>query len=273
MGMNTWGNQMLKIVILVAAIFIAGCSLFYLGQENLIFYPEKLPSDYKFTFPGRFEELAWDVDGVKINALHFRAEHSKGVVLYFHGNAGSLRDWGDVAGDFTVLGYDIVIPDYRGYGKSTGKIKNEAMLHQDAAVAYGYLQKQYRENEIVLYGRSIGSGPAVYLAKSEKPRMLILEAPFYSMRDVAHYHYPFLPIGLIDWILRYPMRCDLWIPEVACPIYLFHGTKDEIVPHSSSEKLLRLIKAKAELITIEGAKHNDLSEFKLYRDQLGRIMK
>jgi fermentation-respiration switch protein FrsA (DUF1100 family) len=264
---------MLKIIILVAVVCAAGCSLLYFGQENLIFYPEKLPSNYKYAFSGRFQELMWEVDGAKINALHFRVEHPQGVVLYFHGNAGSLRDWGDVAVDFTIRGYDIVIPDYRGYGKSTGEIKNEGMLYRDAAVAYAYLQRQYPENEIVIYGRSIGSGPAVYLAKSSKPRMLILEAPFYSMRDVAQYHYPFLPIGLIDWILRYPMRCDLWIPEVVCPIYLFHGTKDEIVPYRSSEKLLKLIKTKGELITIEGGMHNDLSEFKLYRDQLDRVMK
>ncbi len=264
---------MLKVLFLIAVVCIAGCSLLYFGQESQIFYPETLPANYRYAFPGRFEELMWDVDGVKINALHFTVEHPRGVVLYFHGNAGSLRDWGDVAGDFTIRGYDILMPDYRGYGKSTGKIKNEAMLHQDAAVAYSYLQKHYRESEIVIYGRSIGSGLAVYLAKSSKPRMLILESPFFSLRDVAKFHYPFLPMGFFDSILRYPMRSDLWIPEVACPVYLFHGTKDEVVPYNSSERLIRLIKSNGKLITIEGGGHNDLSDFKLYREELDRILK
>ena len=265
--------MMLKVLLLVAVVCIAGCSLLYFGQESLIFHPERLPANYRYPFPGRFEELMWDVDGAKINVLHFRVEHPKGAVLYFHGNAGSLRDWGDVAGEFTGRGYDIVMPDYRGYGKSTGKIKNEDMLHQDAAVAYRYLQKHYQEGEIVIYGRSIGSGLAVYLAKSSKPRMLILESPFFSLRDVAQFHYPFLPAGFFDRILRYPMRSDLWIPEVACPVYIIHGTKDEVVPYSSSEKLLKLIKTSGKLITIEGGGHNNLSDFKLYQEQLDQILK
>jgi alpha-beta hydrolase superfamily lysophospholipase len=264
---------MLKIFLLIAVVCIAGCSFLYFGQESLIFHPERLSASYRYTFPGRFEELMWDVDGVKINALHFRVEHPKGAVLYFHGNAGSLRDWGEVAGEFTSRGYDIVMPDYRGYGKSTGKIKNEDMLHQDAAVAYRYLQKHYREDAIVIYGRSIGSGLAVCLAKSSKPRMLILESPFYSLRDVAQYHYPFLPSEFLDRILRYPMRSDLWIPEVACPIYLIHGTEDEVVPYSSSQKLLKLIKTNGKLIAIENGGHNNLGDFKLYQEQLDQILK
>jgi pimeloyl-ACP methyl ester carboxylesterase len=271
--MNALREMMLKVLVLIAVVCIAGCSFLYFGQESLIFHPERLPANYRYPFPGRFEELMWDVDGAKINALHFRVEHPKGAVLYFHGNAGSLRDWGDVAGEFTGRGYDIVMPDYRGYGKSTGKIKNEDMLHQDAAVAYRYLQRHYQESEIVIYGRSIGSGLAVYLARSSKPRMLILESPFFSLRDVAQYHYPFLPAGFFDRILRYPMRSDLWIPEVACPVYIIHGMKDEVVPYSSSEKLLKLIKTSGKLITIEDGGHNNLSDFKLYQEQLDQILK
>lgn len=270
--MNVLGKLMLKILLLVAVVCVAGCSLLYFGQESLIFYPERLPSNYKYPFPGRFDELMLDADGVKINALHFRVEPSKGVILYFHGNAGSLRDWGDVAGDFTKRGYDIVMPDYRGYGKSTGNIKHENMLFEDAVVVYRYLQKHYEENEIVIYGRSIGSGMAVHLAMSSKPRMLVLESPFFSLRDVAQYHYPFLPVKLLDVMLRYPMRSDLWIPRVSCPVYLIHGTKDDIIPYHSSEKLLKLIKSNGKLMTIEGGGHNNLSDFKLYQEQLDQIL-
>jgi hypothetical protein len=264
---------MIKAFLLVAFVCIAGFSFLYFGQEKLIFYPERLPENYRYNFPGNFQELMWDVDGAKINALHFRVNHPQGVILYFHGNAGSLRGWGDVAGEFTGRGYDILIPDYRGFGKSTGKIKNESMLLEDAAFAYRYLQKHYQENEIVIFGRSIGSGLAVYLAKSSKPRMLILESPFFSLRDVAKYHYPFLPAGFFDWTLRYPMRSDLWIQGSACPIYLIHGTEDEVVPYSSSVKLLNLINAQGTLVTIEGGGHNNLSDFRLYQEQLDKILK
>lgn len=262
-----------KIILVVTISLALGCGYFYFMQENIIFYPESLPSDFKYNFPARFEELTLNSDGAAINTLHFKTAHPKGVVLYFHGNAGNLSGWGEVALDFTKRGYDVLIPDYRGFGKSTGKIKNERMLHADAAVAYAYLKERYRENQIIIYGRSVGTGIAVYLAKSIKPRFIILESPFFSLKDLAKYHHPFMPESLIGLILKYPMRTDLWIPDLTCPVYLFHGTSDDIVPYSSSERLLKLIKTEKSLIAIPGGGHNDLSDFNLYQEQLDRILK
>jgi len=263
----------LKIALTVIISLILCCSFFYFRQEGMIFYPEVLPRDFKYSFPGSFNEITFQVDGSAINALHFKTEKPRGVVLYFHGNAGSLSSWGEIAHEFTRLGYDLFIPDYRGFGKSEGTIQNEEMLHRDAAVAYHYLKGRYPDNRIIIYGRSIGTGIAIYLAKAVKPRLLILESPFLSLSDLAKYHYSFMPAKLINVILKYPMRSDLWIPEVSCPVYLFHGTKDDIVPYSSSEDLLKLIKAEKKLITIPGGGHNDLSDFSLYHEQLEHILK
>lgn len=261
-----------KIVFYVALTFFLICLFLYFKQEKLIFFPEKLPRDFKFTFPVPFEELMFDVDDVKINALHFKAEYSKGVVLYFHGNAENLRDWGMISTDFTKRGYDVLIPDYRGYGKSTGNLKNEDMLFRDAAFIYEHLKKSYDENDISIYGRSLGTGIAVHLTMSSKPRMIILESPFCSIKDVAKYHYPFIPQQIIDIILRYPMMSDLKISQVASPFYFIHGTEDEIIPYESSLRLIKLVKTKASLITIEGKSHNDLSESRVYHEALDRIL-
>jgi uncharacterized protein len=144
-----------------------------------------LAPDFTFTFPGRFEEIALPSDDAVISALYFNADHPKGVVLYFHGNAGSLRSWGAVAASFVGRGYDVLMPDYRGYGKSSGWIASEQMLHDDAAVAYQYLLGRYPEDQIVVYGRSIGSGIATYLAKTHRPRMLILETPYFSLKEIV----------------------------------------------------------------------------------------
>jgi hypothetical protein len=264
---------LLKITFAVAMSVALGCGLFYIKQENIIFYPEALPQDFKYGFPFRFEEITLPVDGAAINALLFKADNPKGVILYFHGNAGSLEGWGDIAPEFTSRGYDILIPDYRGFGKSTGKIKNEEMLHRDAASAYNYLKERYPENKIIIYGRSIGTGIAVFLAKSIKPRSIILETPFFNLLDTAKYHHPYMPKALLTLVLRYPMRTDLWISDVSCPIYIFHGTKDEIVPYNSSERLFSLIKTEKKLVTIPGGGHNNLSDFSLYHEQLDLILK
>ena len=266
---------MILVKILLVAIlgFLVSCGLFYFRQENMIFYPEILPPDFQYKFPTQFDEVNLNVEGAVINALHFKADAPKGVIIYFHGNAGNLRGWGEVALDFTRLNYDVFIPDYRGYGKSTGKIRDEAMLHRDAAAAYGYLKAWYREDRIVIYGRSIGTGIAVYLATENSPRMVILESPMFNMGDLAKYHYPFMPKVLVSLILKYPMRTDLWIADIPCPVYLFHGTEDDIVPYNSSERLLKLTRGESRLITIPGGGHNNLGAFPLYHEELELILK
>jgi pimeloyl-ACP methyl ester carboxylesterase len=260
--------------ICVCSIFI-GCS-----QENLIFYPEVLPPDYRFAFSEPFEEVTVPVEAATLNALLFKAQNKgtdfksvPGVVLYLHGNAGSLRSWGDVASDFTSRGYDILIPDYRGFGKSTGNIVNEKQLLDDGLAVYRMLAKTWPENRIIVYGRSIGTGVATFLARSGGPRMLILESPFLSMIDLASHHYPFLPRPIISMFLRYPLRNDRRIGEVACPVYLFHGAKDDIIPFDHSVRLERLIRSPHRLIRIEGGGHNDLSDFGAFDRELDQILR
>jgi len=260
--------------ICVCSIFL-GCS-----QESLIFYPEILPPDYRFAFSAPFEEVTVPVEAATLNALLFKAKKKgtdfksvPGVVLYLHGNAGSLRSWGDVAGDFTSRGYDILIPDYRGFGKSTGTIATEKQLLDDGLAVYRMLTKTWPEDRIIVYGRSIGTGVATFIARSGKPRMLILESPFLSLIDLASHHYPSLPRPIISMFLRYPLRNDRRIGEVACPVYLLHGAKDDIVPFDHSVRLERLIRSPHRLIRIEGGSHNDLSDFGAFDRELDQILR
>jgi hypothetical protein len=252
---------------------ICACSLFIgCSQESLIFYPETLPRDYPFAFSEPFEEVTVPVEAATLNALLFRVHNAKGIVLYLHGNAGNLSSWGAVAGDFTSRGYDILIPDYRGFGKSTGNITSEKQLLDDGLAVYHLLTKTWPENRIIVYGRSIGTGVATFIAQSKKPRMLILESPYLSLIDLASYHYPFLPRPIISMFLRYTLRNDRWIGDVPCPVYLFHGTKDMIIPFEHSVRLERLIRTPHRLIRIEGGDHNDLSDFGAFDRELDRIL-
>ena len=253
--------------IFICLIFI-GCS-----QESLIFYPEILPPDYPFAFSEPFEEVTVPMEAGTLNALLFKVRNSQGVVLYLHGNAGSLSSWGTVASDFTSRGYDILIPDYRGFGKSTGNIKSEKQLLDDGMSVYRMLTKTWPEGRIIVYGRSIGTGVATFIARSGKPRMLIMESPFLSLTDLASYHYPFLPRPIISMFLRYPLRNDRWIGDVACPVYLFHGTKDNIIPLDHSVRLERLIRTPHRLIRIERGDHNDLNDFGVFNRELDQILR
>ena len=101
-------------------------------QEKVVFLPVILPHDHTYDFENDFEEYLWDTpfDG-KINVLHFRIKNPKGVIAYFHGNADNLHRWGKIAVEFTKFGYDVLVMDYRGYGKSSGP-RNEEYLYSDA---------------------------------------------------------------------------------------------------------------------------------------------
>jgi len=261
-------------IILSLTIFgFMSAGFMYFKQENMIFAPERLPPDFKFAFQERYEELIWPVDGAQIHALHFKTDRPKGIVLYFHGNAGSLKNWGEVATDFTKRGYDIVIPDYRGFGKSTGQIRNEKMLLDDAQAAYEHVKKNLPESQIILYGRSIGSALAVHLARTNRPRLVILESPFFSLLDMAVRYYESIPRSLLSLLMRYPLRSDLWIADVASPIYLIHGKNDRVIPFSESERLSKLIRSEHQLIAVPEGAHNNLADFRQYRDALDRLLK
>lgn len=241
----------------------------YLFQEKLVFAPIKLSQDFKFEFTHDCEEVNLKTkEGVYINSLLFRQpQNPKGIILYFHGNAGSNADWGEVSNDLMRYGYDLFMIDYRSYGKSNGE-PSEAYLYADAMMAYKYVRRMYSNNDVIVYGRSLGTGVALNLCKKVKPRQLILETPYLSMKAMADKTVPWLPVKLI---LRYPIQSDRFIKKVKCPIDMIHGTEDELIPYEQAVKLSKINK-NAKLHTIVGGKHMDLNQFSDYLPILHSII-
>jgi len=238
-------------------------------QERLIFFPEKLPADYRFQFDQDFEEV-WvpAKDGTLLHGLLFRAQESKGLVFYLHGNAGSVASWGWVAGPYTDLGYDIFVLDYRGYGKSEGKISSEQQFFADAQAAYHALKTRYSEDQIVIAGYSIGTAAAAMLASSNHPKLLILQAPYYSLVDLMQNLYPFVP----TFLLQYKFETFRFIENTKTPIVLFHGDRDEIIYPGSSEKLKAHLKPTDQVIILKNQGHNGMNENPDYQRELARVL-
>ncbi len=129
-------------VIAVVSIFL------YFFQERFLFHPEKLPEDFRFQYENQqVKEYNLEIkEGVVINGLHFKAANSKGVVYYLKGNSKSIKGWGKFAVDFTLHGYDVIMIDYRGFGKSTGKMSQETMKH-DALLVYDKLKESCKRRK------------------------------------------------------------------------------------------------------------------------------
>ncbi len=242
----------------------------YLVQDKFIFKPEKLAQDFEYKYDLPFEELFFNVtEGTTINGLHFYCKEPKGLVLYFHGNSKSIKGWAKHARDFYRYQYDVVLVDYRGFGKSTGK-RSEQHLLSDMQFVYEKLIEKCPQHHMLVYGRSLGSGFAAKIAADNTPRYLILDAPYFSFTKVVQRFTPFLPHR---WLLRYQFPTDKWIKKVNCHTYIIHGTRDRLIPIRQSEQLQQINPHKITLIRIEGGGHNNLPTFPEYHNFLRDILK
>jgi len=250
--------------------YIVVATVIYLIQEKIIFKPEKLRQDFEYKYDSPFEELFFDIEpGVRINGLHFFVPKPKGLILYFHGNSRSIKGWAKYAKDFYRFGYDVVLVDYRGFGKSTGKRSEKEML-ADMQFVYSTLAAKFPEQHLLVYGRSMGSGFACKVAADNNPRYLILDAPYFSFLKVVERFTPFFPHRLL---LRFHLRTDLWIEKVHCHTYILHGTKDWLIPIKHSENLQKKDPNKITLIRIHGGGHNNLPSFNEYHNFIRDILK
>ncbi|MFN0202647.1 MAG: alpha/beta hydrolase [Bacteroidia bacterium] len=248
----------------IIAYLIIYCCTYWL-QDYFIFRPKHLAKTHTYHFAQKFEEIWWDTEeGGKINGLWFTCEAPKGLILYFHGNADNLERWGKHAQEFLQHNFDVVMMDYRGFGKSSG-VKSEALFHEDALTIYEWAAKHYSTEKIIPMGRSIGSGMACQLAATVQPPFLILETPFYSMPSLFYSYYAFLPV---IFSFKYKFRNDLALLKTNCPILIFHGTYDYVVPYFHAKKLARLLGERATLITLPRGFHKGLGAFPLYQQKL-----
>jgi len=223
--MPYWLHTLIVILVIYIIISIA---LYYL-QDYILFKPEKLPKDFQFLYENQdTEEYNLETrDGATINGVLFKPKNeSKGLILYLKGNSKSIKGWGKFAVDFTRHDYTVLMVDYRGFGKSTGR-RSQKAIKRDLQVVYNRIKEKTIEDRVIIYGRSLGSGFAAKLASTNNPKMLILDAPYYSLTKVTNRYMPFMPLSIL---LKYPLPTYKWLKYVQCPIHIIHGTNDKLIP-------------------------------------------
>ena len=266
--MKKWA---IGISVVLTSLYIFICAYMYICQESLLFHPYRLANDYQYNFPGRYREFTiYPADGSRLNALHFYADTpARGIVVYFHGNGEALDYTGTKAAAFTSRGYDVVMVDYAGYGKSTGKISEEN-LFLTGMTLFDTAKRYFPTSRIVVYGRSLGTGIAAHTARDEAWfKALILEAPYYSIVDVGKRAYPWLPVALLS---RYPISTYQYLKDIQHPVYAIHGTDDETITIESPRQFLKLGLHTFHLIEIPGAHHGDLAKYKEYDQVLDKVL-
>lgn len=265
--MPYWLHTLIIVFIVYITISIA---LYYL-QDYMLFKPETLPKDFEFYYENQnIKEYNLETrDGAVINGIRFFPKgESKGIVLYLKGNSKSIKGWGKFAVDFTRHGYNVLMVDYRGFGKSTGR-RSQKAIKRDLQEVYNKIKELTTEDRIILYGRSLGSGFAAKLASMNNPKMLVLDAPYYSLTKVTARYAPFMPLSVL---LKYPLPTYKWLKYVQCPIHIIHGTNDKLIPFKTSLKLSKVNPKRTKLHAVIGGGHKNLNNFESYHKMIHEIL-
>lgn len=252
----------------LVTFYITSGVVLYLVQDLLFFHPQKLPATHRFQFDQPFTELNIPVKDRNLNMVQFKAltPSRKGIVLYFHGNMRHIERYANQAPLFTKNGYDVWMVDYPGFGKSTGK-RSEQVMYNDAQLLYTMARKEAPAEGIVIYGRSIGTGVASYLATHQPCQQLILETPYYSIEAIAKHYAPIFPVKSL---MNYRFPTYEYLTQAKAPVTILHGTRDEIIPYRQAQRLADI--KGVELVSIPNGKHNNLSSYPLFQQTITRLL-
>ena len=227
----------------------------YIWQDKLIFFPSKeiieTPKDYNLPY----KDLYFSLDSqTKIHAWLIENPKAKSVIILCHGNAGNIANRLHLIYHIYQMNFSILIFDYPGFGKSTGKV-NEESSYQAAQKSWDYLveEKKVKSNHIIIWGRSIGGAIAAHLAKNKQAEALILESSFTSLLSIAKKQFPVFPI---KQIARYSYDTSKIIAEIKIPTLIIHSKEDEIIPFTHGEELYKKANEPKQFLEIKGS-HNE----------------
>lgn len=257
--------RLIKIILIAYACI--GIAAYYL-QDKVLFHPEPLPSDYTFQFDISFTEMNIPVnqeDTVSLISFH-PPGRSKGTLIYYHGNMKNIEYYFPQIKDLVARGYEVWVPDYPGYGKSRGGRTEKKMLDQ-AMLVYKKAASVTSPDSIIIYGKSLGTGIAAYVASNASPRLLILETPYYSIPELFRFYLPVYPVKQMS---NYQIPTYLFLQSVSSRVIMFHGTEDEVIPFKNAVKLEKFMKPGDLFIPIKGGRHNNLPSSSQYQEILQR---
>lgn len=256
-----------KLAIVGAIAYIILCLAIFKWQNRLIFLPTQelalTPKDLDLVYDEVWLPIPDAKNGDRLHGWWIEAAQKPiATLLLLHGNGENIGQNLNRALVFHQLGFQILLIDYRGYGRSEGKFPQEAQVYEDVELAFQYLvtQRQIAPQDIIVYGHSLGGAIAINLAQNHRDIAgLIIESSFTSMRAMADFLggvYNFLPI---DWILHQYFDSMQKLPSLSMPILYIHGTLDKTVPYEMSKTLYEATQAPKKLLIVPEADHNTVA--------------
>jgi hypothetical protein len=250
-------NVLAWLAVIVVCGYVGLAAMIYLAQRSLMYFPDRTATTPAAAgLPEASEVPLTASDGVRIHVWQVPPQPGKPVVLYFHGNGGSLRYRVERFRRLIGAGIGLVALEYRGYGGLAGSPSEQGLI-RDAEAAYGYAAAQYPVQQIVVWGESLGSGVAVALAAEKPVGRVILEAPFTSALAIAESRYWYLPVRLL---MKDQFRSDQRIKKVTAPLLILHGVHDRVVPFGMGEQMFDLANKPKHIVRFLDGGHEDLDQ-------------
>jgi len=246
-----------RTALIVLILYGALVAVVFAFQRSLQYFPSSARFSPAEVGLAQFSDLTLQTsDGESVVAWWRPPQPGRAVLVYFHGNGGSLWNRQDRARRLTADGRGLLLASYRGYSGSTGT-PSEGGLRRDAEAAYRFVASRYEPSRIVLYGESLGTGVAVPLAAEHPVGGVILDAPFTSAADVARRHYWYVPV---DWLMRDQFRSMDRIASLKAPLLVLHGERDGIVPIELGERLYAAAPEPKRFVRLPGVGHAGVLE-------------
>lgn len=250
---------MMKLLLSLVLCYIGFCLLIYLYQKNLLFFPDKTSLAHcpSLNAVGGFH---YESPDKRTRLYHIPTNHPepKGWILHFHGNAGRACDRLETSKEFLSMGYHLVLSEYPGYAQDAS-LPSTADILETAEKSYEYIASRNESQlPIILFGESIGTGPATFLASKNLKYVsaLILQTPFPSLSDIGQAHYFYLPVKLL---LKHDLATAKWAKDISIPVFAFHGDLDEVIPFRlGKQQVQNFSTALVTFWVVKGAHHNDL---------------
>ncbi len=248
-----------KFVLMGLGVYALLVAFLYMRQESMIFYPD-MPGRQLTATPGDlgmpYEDVNFTTDdGIALHGWFVAADEPVGTLLFFHGNAGNISHRLESIFIFNSLRLNVFIIDYRGYGRSQGKI-SETGTYLDARAAWSHLTEDrgIDADSIIIFGRSLGSAIATWLASQYDSAGLIIESGFSSVPSMAQRIYPFLPV---KWLTRFRYDTASNVRNVNSPVLVIHSKTDRVIPYEEARLVFESARSdRRSFLEIQGG-HND----------------
>jgi pimeloyl-ACP methyl ester carboxylesterase len=263
-------KNIVRVLLILLVIYAIVGIYIYVYQESYFFRPDSISKDHQYSYDHQYDEYFIPISNEDtLHLLHVKTDSvKKGDIIFYHGNGGNAGGYYYKLRKYLDKGFDLWLPEYPGYGKSVGKYSQEN-FYEFSLQAYKFIQKHLDTLPHYIYGWSLGTGPASYVAQGSQAKHLILETPYANWVDLFQIHLKVFPAKML---CRYHFSVKENLSHVFLPVTIFIGSDDEVIPMKHSLALKEVLKPIDTMLILNRGTHTNLDTYSHFRSRMNVIL-